>query len=206
MPASNELYFRPDKFRDTYLRARGFDRRGNRSGGIKSPVKVLIQPSTILIRFFHDEDSRYGGWWTTPRELSLIFDHFGVGGGYADPGRAVGKGIMHAALAVRHEWSIRRTGAHLRSDHLARFWIAETNKPLYAFYGEGDSAASADQTSNLKPVRISGGTGENRSSMQLYLPNLVDYKGALHHVRDGRSDADLAGELAKISTAPLYFE
>ena len=103
--ASNDKYFvPPEATQTTLLRVRGFSPNGQRSGGIESPQIVGLPPGTVLFRMYHDPTRDYGEWWATPRELAVIASYFGRGGPAFDEGRASGKGILHATMAVRHDW------------------------------------------------------------------------------------------------------
>jgi hypothetical protein len=135
--ACNDKYFAPPVRDQTFLRARGFDAEGFRSGGIISPRLVELPIGTVLFRLYHDPKKRFGEWWSTPHELSTISDYFARSGPAFATGRAEGKGILHATLAVRHDWSGNSP------QHLGRFLAVRLAESLKAYHGEGDHAPMA---------------------------------------------------------------
>jgi hypothetical protein len=103
--ALNDKYFVPPEATQTLLRVRGFGVDDKRSGGLVSPQVVDLPAGTVLFRMYHDARRDYGEWWATPRELAVIASYFGRGGPAFDEGRSSGKGILHATMAVRHDWA-----------------------------------------------------------------------------------------------------
>jgi hypothetical protein len=174
-----------------YLRARGFDARGERAGGILAPQKVTVPAGAFLVRLFKP-GTQYGDWWSTPYELRRLVEHFARGRDLFSTGRAEGRGVLHATLAVLPHWS-----------GLTEFWIAALSEPLYAYYGEGD-AAPKDGRSN-KPVGILV-NGVQRRVRQLYIPHAAACKDVFKAVTHGATDTALFPALSKRQEPPLSFE
>jgi hypothetical protein len=183
-----------------YLAARGFDpRTGARSGGIVSPRRVALPAGARLVRLFHDPTRQFGAWWATPWELEQIVAHFARGGPAFDEGRAQGRGLLHATLAVRHEWS-----GH-SADHLGRFVLVALKQALEAYHGEGDVAPDGDHRHTLKPVGIVVGQ-RMRRACQLYLPECHRHLGAFEVLQTGWTGSGLIAALRGTGAAALPFE
>lgn len=192
-----------------YLRARGFDDRGNRSGGILAPKVVEVPPGAILFRFFHRTDRKFGEWWSTAHELASVLDHFAREGPALAAGRSEGKGVLHAAYAVRHDWSKDGAvpGSEASTDHLGRFICGRTLTSLSAYYGDGDDAPSADKTSVQKAVRILGKGGSQVRVRQLFFPSCCKYQDKFGlYIEDGCTDTELLNAVRKYQSGPLAFE
>ncbi len=179
---------------DSYLRARGFDKQGNRVGGITVPRQVVVPRGAILFRTFGGDAKATGQWWFTPYELTMILDYFGRTD--VSEGRQAGKGMLHAVFAVlKHEWN--STGEF--------FTIIELNKPFYAFYGEGDDAllgASGGQ----KGARILVGNSQ-RCVRQLMLPNFWNYESFVTtKIGQGNTDTSLVDLWKQYAARRLPFE
>ncbi len=198
--ACNDRYFTPPARNDTLLRARGFDPKGLRSGGIISPRLVELPGGAILFRLYHDQKKRYGEWWSTPYELSVISDYFGRSGPAFAVGRPEGKGILHATLAVRHDWS----GSS--SQHLGRFLVVRLTESLKAYHGEGDHAPDASQGQVQKAVRIIDRSNRQRFARQVYLPRPWEYQQAFVLMHDDATDTGLLSALKTFGRGPLTFE
>ncbi len=172
--AANSAEFSGAKAKQTLLRVRGFDlKTGARSGGIRNPQIVQLPPSAVVLRLYHDPARRFGEWWWTPHEMNQIIDYFGRTGAAFGEGRTQGKGILHATLAVRHDW------AGATADHLGLLTVIRLSRPLEAYQGEGDVAPNAAQDRTLKPVQITDEHGRRRGCRQLFLPALWNYQSAL---------------------------
>lgn len=185
---------------DTLLAARGFDKSGRRSGGIINPQKGQLLPGDHIVRLYHEPKAKFGQWWSSPYELQSVVDHFARGGEAFAVGRPIGKGILHATLAVRHDWGGNSP------DHLGRFWVARIMQPLLALSGEGDHAPDASQTANQKTALIIGADGRQRGVRQLFLPQAWTYQDAFHEVSDGVTDRDLLPAIAALGGKRLHFE
>ena len=198
--AANSHFFSGPKSAGVYLAARGFDARsGHRSGGIVDPQRVLLPAGARLVRFFHDPGAQFGGWWSTTYELLHVVDHFGRGGSAFDEGRAEGRGLLHAVLAVRHDW------AGGTPEHLGRFTIVGVRHGLEAFHGEGDHAPDSSQTRNQKAARIVV-QGQQRGARQLYLPECKSYLGEFDVRTSGWTATDLLSALRSHDIGALSFE
>jgi hypothetical protein len=198
--AANEQYFVPPEATQTLLRVRGFGVNGLRSGGIEGPQIVELPVGTVLFRLYHDPARDYGEWWATPRELGLIADYFGRRGPAFDTGRASGKGILHATLAVRHDWG---QNSPL---HLGQFFAVQLAVPLKAYHGEGDHAPDASQTQVQKAVYIMDEHGRQRRARQIMLPKPWEYKAILPRVMGGLSSQFLPVAVSRYSKQRLPFE
>lgn len=200
--AANIAEFSGAKAKETSLRVRGFDpKTGARSGGIRNPLIVRLLPGTVVIRLYHDPARRFGEWWWTPHEMNQIIDYFGRSGAAFGEGRTQGKGILHATLAVRHDWA----GAN--PDHLGLLNVIRMTRLLEAYYGEGDVAPNAAQDQTLKPVQITDEHGRRRGCRQLFLPGLWNYQSAFVELQQGlSSDVDLTRIVRQYLTGPLPFE
>ena len=195
----NDAYFLAPLRDDTYLRARGFAANGLRSGGLIEPVLVDLPAGTHLIRLYHDRKRRFGEWWSTLNELSLIIRYFARSGPAFATGRSQGKGILHASLAVRHDW------AGNSPDHLGRFVEVRLSEPLKAFHGEGDHAPDSTQTQVQKAIRIIDQSNRQRLVRQIFLPKPWEYQHAFLELHDDDSAA-LEGAVQRFSGGPLPFE
>jgi hypothetical protein len=184
----------------TYLRVRGFGVEGRRSGGIVSPQLVELPGGTVLFGFYHDRNKRFGEWWSTPHELRLISDYFARSGPAFATGRTEGKGILHATLAVRHDWS---GNSPL---HLGQFFVVRLAEPLKAYHGEGDHAPDASQRQVQKAVRIVDGSNRQRMARQVFLPKTWEYERAFVVMHEGTTDSGLLGALKTFARGPLPFE
>lgn len=196
----NQHYFAPPARTDTYLRVRGFDPSGQRSGGIKDPVEVLLPASTILFRLFHKPNTHLGEWWFTAFEMSQVVSYFARSGPAFAVGRAQGQGILHATLAVRHDWS------NDNPLHLAQFVVIRLNEPLKAYYGEGDHAPDSSQTRVQKAIRIIDAKGVQRCVRQVFIPELWRYPVAITDLGHHPTDTVLLGAVEKYRRPPLPFE
>lgn len=198
--ARNDRYFTPPLATQTLLDVRGFSATGPRSGGIIDPQIVEIPAGTVLFRLYHDAGRRFGPWWFTPYEMKQVIDYFGVSGQAFAAGRAQGKGILHATLAVRHDWA---SNSPL---HLAQFVSIRLNEPLKAYHGEGDHAPDATQTSNQKAYQIIDSSGVQRGVRQLYIPELWTYQAAFTYMSHYPTDTVLIGAVERHRRGPLPFE
>ncbi len=167
------------QFDDSLLRARGFDKDGNRIGGIAAPVQVLVPPATILVRGFGGDSKPMGQWWFTLYELNEILNY--VGHTDVAEGRQAGKGVLHAYFAVLlKKWNAT-------SEY---FILMETLKPLCAFYGEGDHSTFGAAGGQKVALVISKGV--QRGVRQIMLPSLWDFPSAVVvRVPQGNTDQDL---------------
>ena len=198
--AYNDKYFSPPMRDETFLRARGFAPDGLRSGGIISPRLVELPNGTVLFRLYHDHNKRTGEWWSTPHELSLVSDYFARSGPAFAVGRAEGKGILHATLAVRHDWSGKSPL------HLELFLVIRLAQPLKAYHGEGDHAPDASQTQVQKSVHIIDQSNRQRLVRQIFLPRPWEYQQALVSIEHGHTDTGLQSALKRFRRSPLSFE
>ena len=96
---------------------------------------------------YHDPTKAYGEWWATPHELAVIAGYFGRGGPAFDEGRSGGKGILHATMAVRHDW-----GGNSPL-HLGMFFAVRLSAALKAYHGEGDHGKKQHRGQKDQPVR-----------------------------------------------------
>jgi len=205
---SNEAEFAGKRATETLLEARGFDARtGARSGGIKDPEAVIVPAGATLFRLYHIpmDKARFGGWWFTPREMQTVIEYFARDGAAFATGRTQGKGILHAVLAVRHDWS----GSPPNPDHLGRFVVIKLKGALKAYFGVADVAPSQDQRDNLKPIEITDGSGQRRRVRQLYFPAMFAYRADYDDLLSGlaaNSDSDLIAAVGKYGTTRLPFE
>jgi hypothetical protein len=181
-------------FDDSFLRARGFDKSGSRTGGIVAPVQVTVPPGAVLVRTFGGDAQRVGQWWFTVRELMKLLDY--VGHADVGEGRQAGKGILHAFLAVlRMEWK----------STCEFFVVAEVIRPLYAFFGEGDHVLSGATGGRKAAVMNSGGA--QHYVRQLFLPKISEYQSAISlRVPFGRVDLELVPTCQQLQARPLPFE
>jgi hypothetical protein len=200
---ANIRYFQGDEGRNTRLRVRGFAADGMRTGGIINPQEVEVPVNAILFRAFHDPSRRFGEWWFTPHEMTQIADYFGVSSAGFAIGRAIGKSIMHATLAVRHDWGGNSP------DHLGRFLVIRLTAPLTAYHGESDHAPDAAYRQMQKASRIIDRTGRQRFARQVFLPKFWEFQATccqvLPLVADS-TDADLMAAVARFGNGPLPFE
>jgi hypothetical protein len=198
---ANARYFTGSAAKGTFLRARGFDdSTGAKSGGIVNPTLVDVPAGAVVVRFYHDPKRRAGEWWSTARELQVIVSYFAREGPAFAGGRMEGKGILHATLAVRHDWSKDDPG------HLGRFWFARTAAPLRAYYGEGDHAPDSTQTQIQKVMQIIDETQKQRPARQLFFPEARTYGSAFVELTDGASDTELSSALKRFPGSRLPFE
>lgn len=201
MTAANISYFQGAELQQTYLKVRGFLPCGARSGGIKDPKQVEIPVGSVLLRTYHDPARLYGEWWFTPYEMAQVVKYFGRGGAAFSEGRSQGKGILQAALAVRHEWG------GCSPDHLGLVASVRLTTPLQAFFGEGDVAPDASQKQNLKPIFITDAQGRRRSARQLLLPEAYKYQPSFAVLeRECPTDVNLIRLTDEHGRAPLPFE
>jgi len=198
--AANDKYFVPPDATQTLLRARGFGAGGQRSGGIVSPQIVDLPAGTVLFRMYHDPTKAFGEWWATPRELAVIAGYFGRGGPAFDEGRSVGKGMLHATMAVRHDWS---GNSPL---HLGMFFAVRLAAAFKAYHGEGDHAPDASQTQVQKAVYIIDANGRQRRGRQIMLPRAWEYEPNLPRIAGGLSSQSLLDEVARHTRQRLPFE
>jgi len=203
---ANDGYFKGAAASGSYLAARGFNARGNRSGGIVGPKEVQVPSGAILFRLYHIPGEEFGQWWSTANELAAVFDHFAREGSSAAVGRTAGKGILHAALAVRHDWSEPKGGGKPSADHLGRYVCARLKVPLTAYYGEGDDAPSDNQKGIQKAVKILSKSGSQVGVRQLFFPECWKYAQNFSVVDSGYTDSGLQNALRKHMTGPLPFE
>lgn len=194
--AVNDVDFRGKRASETYLEARGFDRvTGMRSGGIVDPQTVVLPAGSVLFRLYHVplDTARFGGWWFTPSEMKLVIDYFARDGAAFATGRAQGKGILHATLAVRHDWS-RYRGSPPSPDHLGNFLVVRLRDAFRIYFGPADVAPSEDQRQVQKPVEITDAAGRRRRVWQVFIPAMFSYRDRcenLMHGQVGQSDSDL---------------
>jgi len=198
--AANDKYFVPPEATQTLLRVRGFGANGARSGGIEGPQLVELPAGTVLFRMYHDPNRDYGEWWATPRELGLIADYFGRRGPAFDEGRAGGKGILQATMAVRHDW-----GGNSPL-HMGMFFVVRLAASLKAYHGEGDVAPDASQTQVQKPVYIMDEHGRQRRARQIMLPKPWEYKASLPRTLGPISSQHLPVAVSHYSSQRLAFE
>ncbi len=198
--AYNDKYFASTMKGQTFLRARGFDPTGIRSGGIISPQLVELPSGSFLFRLFHDPKRRWGEWWSTPHELSLVSEYFARSGPAFAVGRTEGKGILHATLAVRHDWSGNS------QQHLGLFLVARLTEPLKAYHGEGDHAPDASQKQVQKGVHIIDQSHRQRLVQQIFLPSPWEYQQAFVSIHEGTTDTGLQSALKTFRRGPLPFE
>jgi hypothetical protein len=198
--AANDRYFVPPEATQTLLRVRGFAGNGTRSGGIEGPQLVELPAGIVLFRTYHDPNKDYGEWWSTPRELGLVAEYFGRHGAAFDTGRADGKGILHDALAVRHDWG------NNSPQHLGLFFAVRLSTSLKAYHGEADHAPDATQTQVQKAGNIIDETGRQRRVRQIMLPRPWDYKANLPRVLGPLSSQHLPVAVSRYSGQRLAFE
>lgn len=185
------------------LTARGFDRTGNRSGGIKAlgMQVVTIPKGTTLLRIY-SQAGRLGDWWFTPHEYRRVRNYFAVDGATLAVGRAQGALAFHGVLALLGEWYGNSP------DQIGRFYVAITQEPLLACYGEGDVATSSDWSRTLKPVAIDRVGGVARGARQLYIPETREYSEAFALIPPANDlvDTGLDAAVAAIAQDRLAFE
>lgn len=198
--ARNDQFFDPPLVTETFLAVRGFDKQGRRSGGIVDPVVVEIPARTVLFRLYHDPNRRPGEWWFTPYEMKQVIDYFGLSATGFTTGRAEGKSILHATLAVRHDWA----GNSPR--HLDQFVSIRLNEPLKAYYGEADHAPDAGHTDMQKAYKIIDANGRQRAVRQVYIPKLWTYRSSFTYMSHHPTDTVLVGAVERHRRAPLPFE
>lgn len=199
----NSHHFGPTDLAQTFLRARGFDRKGNKSGGIIDPRQVTMPSGTILIRTYQEPAGILGDWWFTPYEMGLILDHFGRDGSAIGTGRREGKGILPAAMGVREEWG-RHTPRPLGM--MGYMTVLRSKEPLLAFMGESDVAPDSAFKHVLKPIRIMEG-GRQRLARQLFLPDFATYQNAAAILdRHLPTDENLASACRRYGSEPQAFE
>ena len=191
----NNEHFAPGKLQTTYLRARGFDDAGFRTGGMAAPRQVELLAGAVLVRFYQRVERPWGNWWITPNELDAIRRHFAREGAAFASGRHQGKGILHATLAVLLGWS-----------DLQRFMVVSLREPLLAMYGEGAEVCFADYSKVQKVVRIFDERGRHRPVRQVFIPEAWSYASCLVRVADGDTDQELLGALDLLRYQPLPFE
>jgi hypothetical protein len=181
---------------------RGFGDNGMRTGGITNARIVDVPVNAILFRSFHNPDRRFGEWWFTPHEMTLIADYFGVSSEGFAIGRSAGKSIMHATLAVRHDWGGNSP------DHLGRFLVIRLTAHLKAYHGESDHAPDASQRQVQKAVRIVDRTGRQRFARQVFLPKFWEFQACCQvlPLAADSTDADLMAAVARFGSGPLPFE
>jgi hypothetical protein len=198
--AANDKYFVPPEATQTLLRVRGFGANDARSGGIEGPQLVELPAGIVLFRAFHDLRKDYGEWWSTPRELGLVAEYFGRHGAAFDTGRDVGKGILHDALAVRHDWG------NNSPQHLGLFFAVRLAAPLKAYHGEADHAPDAGQTQVQKAGNIIDELGRQRRVRQIMLPRPWEYKASLPRVLGPLSSQHMPVAVSRYSAQRLAFE
>lgn len=191
----NSDHFSPEKLATTYLRARGFDADGFRSGGIVAPRQVALLEGAVLVRFYQAAERPWGNWWITPNELAALRRHFAREGAAFACGRDEGKGILHATLAVLLGWS-----------DLQRFMVVSLREPLLAMYGEGDEVCVANYSRVHKVSRIFDEHGRHRPVRQVFVPEAWSYSSCMVRLADGVTDHDLLGTLDQLRYQPLAFE
>jgi hypothetical protein len=196
----NLNFFQDPIAKESYLRARGFDGSGYRSGGLIQPSEVTLPPGTVLFRLYHDPKRRLGEWWSTPHEMKQVVEYFGRSGPAFAVGRPAGKGILHATLAIRHDWAGKDPG------HLRQFVVIRLNEPLQGYHGEGDHAPDRTQTAVQKAVKIIDSKGVQRFVRQIFLPRPWEYMAAFTDLGHHPTDLALLGAVEKHRRAPLYFE
>lgn len=190
----------------SYLAARGFNDQGDRSGGIIAPRKVEVTPGCTLFRLYRTDREEFGQWWSTGAELAKIFRSFGREGAAAAEGRTIGKGILHATLAVRHDWGRPAPDAPPSPDHLGRFVCATPIVTLTAYYGVGDDAPSESKKEVQKAMRIMGADGSQIGVRQLFFPKCWNYKDSFKVLEQGWTDTGLLTAVRRHPTATLPFE
>ncbi len=199
--AVNSSHFVEPARRLTYLKARGFLASGARSGGIKDPALVEVPAGSVLLRTYMEPAKLPGEWWFTGDEMAQVLEYFGRGAPALGAGRAEGKGILQATMAVRHDWA-GNSPAHMGFSAAVRL-----SQPLKAYHGEGDVAPDATQTQNLKPVGITDRRGRRRGARQVFLPECWLYQDAMLILeREVPSDTDLPRLVAAYNKDPLPFE
>lgn len=199
MAAANAGYFTGSERTATWLVSRGFGADGQRSGGIIEPCVVELPPTACLIRAFHEPASMIGQWWVTPFELAAISTYFARSGAAFAIGRAEGKGVLHATLAVRRDW------AGAAADPLSRFVVVRLRETLSCWYGPGDDAPSSGQTSVQKVARIVDRSGRQRAVRQIFLPHAWKYASVFEVLREASTDEELLA-VAQPLASPLPFE
>jgi hypothetical protein len=130
----------------------------------------------------------------------VIARYFGRGGPAFDEGRASGKGILHATMAVRHDW-----GGNSPL-HLGMFFAVRLSAAFKAYHGEGDHAPDASQTQVQKAVYIIDESGRQRRGRQIMLPRAWEYKADLPRIAGGMSGQALLDEVARHRRQRLPFE
>jgi hypothetical protein len=204
--SANAKYFEGSDSTGAYLKARGFNELGNKSGGIISPKQVEIPSGAILFRLFHLTGREFGEWWLTVHELTAVYNYFGRDGPAAAVGRIEGKGILHAVLAVRHDWSQADPAGKPSAEHLGWFVCASPVTPLTAYYGEGDDAPSDNRKEIQKAAKIVGKAGAQVGVRQLFFPQCWDYKDQFTIIDTGWTDSGLSSAVRKHNKGPLPFE
>lgn len=205
---ANDSEFAAKRATESLLEARGFDARtGARSGGIRNPEVVVVPAGAIIFRLYHVpiDKARFAGWWFTPFEMEAVIDYFARDGAAFATGRMQGKGILHATLAVRHDWS----GSPPSPDHLGRFVVIRLKRALKAYFGVADVAPSQDQRDSLKPIEITDRSGQRRRVRQLYFPAMLSYRAEYDDLLGGlgaNSDSDLIAAIRTYGEGRLPFE
>jgi len=116
--------------------------------------------------------------------------------GHADGG----KGILHATMAVRHDW-----GGNSPL-HLGMFFAVRLAAAFKAYHGEGDHAPDASQTQVQKAVYIVDASGRQRRGRQIMLPRAWEYEPNLPRIAGGMSGQSLLDEVARHRRQRLPFE
>jgi hypothetical protein len=196
----NASCFASPNTEQTFLRARGFDDRGERSGGLCNPRVVNLSSGTTLYRLYQDPKRKLGEWWFTPQEMQLVAEYFARSGPAFADGRKQGKGILHAVLAVRHNWGDHKPG------HLGRFWVVQLREHLMAYFGEADDAPGSGQAAMQKAGRIAGSDGFQRRVRQIFLPKAWEYAESFSGLSEHLTDATLLRAIHEHRGSALYFE
>ena len=141
----------------------------------------------------------------------MIARYFGRGGPGFEEGRSGGKGILHATMAVRHDWSGNNPL------HLGMFFAVRLSVEFKAYYGEGDHAPDESQTQVQKAVYIVDESGRQRRGRQVMLPGAGtyrwgkeyrggEYKAFLPRIAGGMSGQSLLDEIGRHGRQRLAFE
>ena len=191
--AVNSSCFVEPASRLTCLKARGFSDTGAPRGDVPA--------GSILLRTCMDPAKLHGECWFTADEIAQVLDHFGRGVPTLAAGRAEGKRILQATMAVRHHW------AGISPAHMGLAAAFRLPQPLTACHGEGDVAPDVAQTQALKPVGITDRHGRRRGARQVFLPECWRYQAAIVILeREVPSDTDLPRLVAAYNKGPLPFE
>lgn len=175
MPYINQQYFRGGSNAGWYS-------TNIRTAGILNPVEIVLPSGTRLIRLHNGSiQSEHSDWWTSPHEFYLILSFYlrylsaqEIKNSLISKTSALGDlGILHAASAIRRDWS-----GNYPQTQLSRFTLVKIVQPIMVFYGEGAKATSPNNSFVLCPEPIEVG-GQRRITRQVCIPEYTKYKSKI---------------------------